>query len=160
LTVIRTDLAPADTELDAMEMDLLAEEATDRDRVVPGDIEIEDADGCDASAVAVSRATETLMRRTETEAVSRIGGLEVRGVGLTIEQGWTLLDNVSFSARPGTLTAVIGPSGAGKSTLAKVMVGATRPTRGAVSFEGHDIHGGNVSRSACSTPDSLDGRSA
>ena len=79
MTVIRTDLAPADTELDAMEMDLLAEEATDRDRVVPGDIEIEDADGCDASAVAVSRATETLMRRTETEAVSRIGGLEVRG---------------------------------------------------------------------------------
>src|SRR6202022_1588438 len=33
------------------------------------------------------------------------------------------------------------PSGAGKSTLAKVIVGNTSPTRGQVSFEGHDIHG-------------------
>ncbi len=68
-------------------------------------------------------------------------GLEVRGVGLTIDHGQTLLDGISFSARPGTLTAVIGPSGAGKSTLAKVIVGATEPSQGAVSFDGHDIHG-------------------
>ncbi|MCW2555999.1 MAG: transporter ATP-binding protein [Mycobacterium sp.] len=59
-------------------------------------------------------------------------GLHVRGVRLTIDGGQTLLDGVSFSARPGTLTAVIGPSGAGKSTLAKVIVGATQPSQGAV----------------------------
>ncbi len=81
----------------------------------------------------------TLIRRTETEADTRTGGLEVRGITLEIEKH-TLLENVSFSARPGTLTAVIGPSGAGKSTLAKVVVGATSPTEGRVSFEGHDIH--------------------
>ena len=83
----------------------------------------------------------TLVRRTETEAATRTGGLEVRHISLTIEHGRTLLNNISFSARPGTLTAVIGPSGAGKSTLAKVIAGATNPTRGKVSFEGHDIHG-------------------
>jgi ABC-type multidrug transport system ATPase subunit len=83
----------------------------------------------------------TLVRRTETEAATRTGGLEVRHVSLTIEHARTLLKNVSFSARPSTLTAVIGPSGAGKSTLAKVIVGNTSPTRGEVSFEGHDIHG-------------------
>src|SRR4051812_50194412 len=33
------------------------------------------------------------------------------------------------------------PSGAGKSTLAKVFEGPPRPSRGKVSFEGHDIHG-------------------
>ena len=81
----------------------------------------------------------TLVRRTETEADTRTGGLEVRGITLEIEKN-TLLENISFSARPGTLTAVIGPSGAGKSTLAKVVVGATSPTEGRVSFEGHDIH--------------------
>jgi ABC transport system ATP-binding/permease protein len=81
----------------------------------------------------------TLVRRTETEADTRTGGLEVRGITLEIEKH-TLLENISFSARPGTLTAVIGPSGAGKSTLAKVVVGATSPTEGRVSFEGHDIH--------------------
>jgi ABC transport system ATP-binding/permease protein len=82
----------------------------------------------------------TLVKRSETEAATRTGGLEVRGVTLTIEQGRTLLDNISFAARPGTLTAVIGPSGAGKSTLAKVVVGATQPTKGSVAFEGHNIH--------------------
>jgi ABC-type multidrug transport system ATPase subunit len=82
----------------------------------------------------------TLVRRTETEAATRTGGLEVRGVGLTIEHGRVLLDNISFAARPGTLTAVIGPSGAGKSTLAGVIVGAAQPTQGSVSFEGHNIH--------------------
>ena len=83
----------------------------------------------------------TLVRRTETESATRTGGLEVRHISLMIEHGLTLLNNISFSARPGTLTAVIGPSGAGKSTLAKVIVGTTNPTRGKVSFEGHDIHG-------------------
>ena len=83
----------------------------------------------------------TLVRRTETEAATRTGGLEVRHISLTIEHARTLLKNVSFSARPSTLTAVIGPSGAGKSTLAKIIVGNTNPTRGKVSFEGHDIHG-------------------
>ena len=82
----------------------------------------------------------TLVRRTETEADTRTGGLEVHGVTWTIEGTKTLLDNISISARPGTLTAVIGPSGAGKSTLARLVAGYTHPTTGTVSFEGHNIH--------------------
>jgi ABC-type Na+ transport system ATPase subunit NatA len=58
----------------------------------------------------------------------------------TIEGNKTLLDNISISARPGTLTAIIGPSGAGKSTFARLVAGYTHPTTGTVSFEGHDIH--------------------
>ncbi|HTY28059.1 MAG TPA: ATP-binding cassette domain-containing protein, partial [Mycobacterium sp.] len=82
----------------------------------------------------------TLLRRTETEAATATGGLEVRAVTWTIEQNKTLLENISFSARPGTLTAVIGPSGAGKSTLARLIAGYTHPTSGTVAFEGHNIH--------------------
>jgi ABC-type multidrug transport system ATPase subunit len=82
----------------------------------------------------------TLVRRTETEAATRTGGLEVHGVTWTIEGNKTLLDNISMSARPGTLTAVIGPSGAGKSSLARLVAGYTHPTTGTVAFEGHDVH--------------------
>ena len=82
----------------------------------------------------------TLVRRTETEADTRTGGLEVHGVTWTIEGNKTLLDNISISARPGTLTAVIGPSGAGKSTFARLVAGYTHPTTGKVAFEGHNIH--------------------
>jgi pSer/pThr/pTyr-binding forkhead associated (FHA) protein len=79
-----------------------------------------------------------LVRHNKPAATT--GGLEVRDVSLTIEDGdVTLLDRVSFTARPGTLTAVIGPSGSGKSTLLKVIVGSSRPTGGALSFDGRDL---------------------
>jgi ABC-type multidrug transport system ATPase subunit len=83
----------------------------------------------------------TLVRRTETEADTRTGGLEVHGITWTIEGNKTLLNNISVAARPGTLTAVIGPSGAGKSTFARLVAGYTQPTTGTVTFEGHNIHG-------------------
>ena len=81
----------------------------------------------------------TLVPRSET--ATRTGGLEVRGVNYTVDNGKQLLDGISLTARPGTLTAVIGGSGAGKSTLARLIAGYARPSKGSVSFEGHDVHG-------------------
>ena len=81
----------------------------------------------------------TLVRRADTAAATRTGGLGVHSVVWTIDDK-TLLDHISFNAAPGTLTAVIGPSGAGKSTLAKLIAGYTSPTTGSVTFEGHNIH--------------------
>jgi ABC transport system ATP-binding/permease protein len=78
-----------------------------------------------------------LIRRTE--AATRSGGLEVNGVHFKID-GKELLDNISLTARPGTLTAIIGGSGAGKTTLSRLIAGYTRPSAGSVSFEGHNIH--------------------
>jgi ABC-type multidrug transport system ATPase subunit len=78
-----------------------------------------------------------LIRRTE--AATRTGGLEVNSVRFSID-GKELLDNISLTARPGTLTAIIGGSGAGKTTLSRLIAGYTRPSAGSVTFEGHDIH--------------------
>ena len=82
----------------------------------------------------------TLARRNEADVATRTGGLDVYGVTWTIEGNKTLLDNISLTARPGTLTAIIGPSGAGKSTFARLVAGYTHPTSGQVAFEGHDVH--------------------
>jgi ABC-type multidrug transport system ATPase subunit/pSer/pThr/pTyr-binding forkhead associated (FHA) protein len=71
--------------------------------------------------------------------VSRTSGLTAHGLALTID-GRQLLQDVSVSAKPGTLTAVIGPSGAGKSTLVKLIGGAMPPSAGVVAFDGHDVH--------------------
>jgi ABC transport system ATP-binding/permease protein len=79
-----------------------------------------------------------LVPRSETE--TRTGGLEVRAVEYVVDNGKQLLDNISLTARPGTLTAVIGGSGAGKSTLARLIAGYTTPSSGSVTFEGHDVH--------------------
>ncbi|MBI2703573.1 MAG: ATP-binding cassette domain-containing protein [Mycobacterium sp.] len=79
----------------------------------------------------------TLVRRTE--AATRAGGLEVNEVSFGVD-GKTLLQKVSLTARPGTLTAIIGGSGAGKTTLARLIAGYTTPSSGAVTFAGHNIH--------------------
>lgn len=79
-----------------------------------------------------------LLRRTE--AATRTGGLEVNSVCFTVDHGKQLIDHISLTARPGTLTAIIGGSGAGKTTLSRLIVGYTSPTSGSVTFEGHDIH--------------------
>ncbi len=80
---------------------------------------------------------DTLVRRTE--AATRAGGLEVRGVDFSLDHQ-KLLENISLTARPGTLTALIGGSGAGKTTLSRLIAGYTHPTSGSVTFEGHNIH--------------------
>ncbi|HSS25572.1 MAG TPA: ATP-binding cassette domain-containing protein [Mycobacterium sp.] len=78
-----------------------------------------------------------LVRRQE--AATRSGGLEVREVDFSVD-GKTLLEKISMTARPGTLTAIIGGSGAGKSTLSRLIAGYATPTSGSVTFERHNIH--------------------
>lgn len=67
------------------------------------------------------------------------GGLEAHQLGLPVD-GDRILTDVSFAARPGTLTAIIGPPGAGKSSLVMLLGGAARPSSGTVTCDGHNVH--------------------
>ncbi|MCG3770107.1 MAG: ABC transporter ATP-binding/permease protein [Nitrosomonadaceae bacterium] len=49
------------------------------------------------------------------------------------------MSDVSFTAIPGTLTAIIGPNGAGKTTLMRVLSGE-RPYSGIVSLNDHNMY--------------------
>ena len=48
----------------------------------------------------------------------------------------TAVDAVSFGVAAGRVTGFVGPNGAGKSTTMRMMVGLTRPDRGAVRYAG------------------------
>ena len=50
--------------------------------------------------------------------------------------GFTAVDDVSFTARPGRVTGFLGPNGAGKSTTLRVVVGLTPPDRGSAQVLG------------------------
>lgn len=65
-------------------------------------------------------------------------GVRAYGLGLTVD-GHQMLAEVSFSARPGTLTAVIGPSAARNSALVNLLAGAKEPTSGQITLDDHDV---------------------
>jgi ABC-2 type transport system ATP-binding protein len=47
-------------------------------------------------------------------------------------RGFTAVDDISFTARPGRVTGFLGPNGAGKSTTMRIMVGLTPASAGHV----------------------------
>ncbi|MCB0894495.1 MAG: ATP-binding cassette domain-containing protein [Nocardioides sp.] len=50
--------------------------------------------------------------------------------------GFTAVDDVTFTARPGRVTGFLGPNGAGKSTTMRIMVGLTPATSGTTEVSG------------------------
>ncbi len=67
------------------------------------------------------------------------GAVEFRDVSFSYEEGVPVLHDVSFAARPGTVTALVGPSGAGKSTMIGLVAAFYRPTHGSVLADGRDL---------------------
>ena len=50
-----------------------------------------------------------------------------------------MLAGISFTAQPGTSTALVGPSGSGKSTLIGLVAAFHRPTSGQILVDGKDL---------------------
>jgi branched-chain amino acid transport system ATP-binding protein len=53
--------------------------------------------------------------------------------------GVLALQDVSITARPGTITAVLGANGAGKTTLLATISGFVRPRQGRIRLDGTDL---------------------
>jgi ABC-type multidrug transport system fused ATPase/permease subunit len=74
------------------------------------------------------------------EGLARIEGrVEFRDVTFEYRPGVPVLHGISFTALPGTSTALVGPSGSGKSTIIGLVAAFYRPTSGQVLVDGHDL---------------------
>lgn len=68
------------------------------------------------------------------------GAVSVRGLRFRYgEHDPWVLDDVSFTIRPGEAVAIVGPSGGGKSTLLKLLIGIYSPIEGDVLIDGHPM---------------------
>jgi subfamily B ATP-binding cassette protein MsbA len=94
----------------------------------------------------LERTREVLRERPEdadpkrTVDVSTLrGDVLFDRVRFAYDAGKEVLEEVSFHAAPGTLTALVGPSGAGKSTIIGLVAAFHAPTMGKVLVDGIDL---------------------
>ncbi len=78
---------------------------------------------------------------TGTRALDRASGLlEFKAVDARYPgQAQPALQDISFVARPGTVTAIVGRSGSGKSTLIKLIPRFYEPESGLITLDGHPL---------------------
>nr|WP_225329770.1 ATP-binding cassette domain-containing protein [Mycobacterium sp. WUMAC-025] len=93
------------------------------------------------------RAQRPSVRTDEANSTFRLPlRTAARTTGVTAHQlsvevdGQQLLSGISFTAHPGTMTAVIGPSAARNSALLAVLTGTRTPSAGRATVDGHDVH--------------------
>ena len=60
-------------------------------------------------------------------------------VSFSYEPERPVLDGLSFTAKPGTVTAIIGPTGSGKSTVMALLLRLYDPDTGSIAIDGRDI---------------------
>jgi subfamily B ATP-binding cassette protein MsbA len=105
-----------------------------------------------AALAAGSRVFEVLDRRDEVPQVDGAvvlprmrGEIEYRSVGFRYADGHgAILRNVSFTARPGEVVAIVGTSGAGKTTLVNLLPRFYDVSEGAVLIDGIDVRGATL----------------
>ncbi|MBI4908293.1 MAG: ABC transporter ATP-binding protein [Acidobacteria bacterium] len=94
----------------------------------------------------LERTREIMQEMREDEDPQRTASLgpirgEVRfdNVHFEYEAGKPVLNDVSFLAKPGTVTALVGSSGSGKSTSIGLVAAFHKPTQGQVTVDGIDL---------------------
>ncbi len=73
------------------------------------------------------------------EAKNLVKDFVLRGARPGSSTAFRAVDDVSFTLRRGTTTAIVGESGSGKSTVARMVLGLLDATSGTVEFDGRDI---------------------
>ncbi|AJT41573.1 dipeptide ABC transporter ATP-binding protein [Psychromicrobium lacuslunae] len=91
----------------------------------------EEAENLLASSEAVVKAADDII---QVKGLSKVYQLRQGALGRSVD--FSAVDDVSFTVKRGTTTAVVGESGSGKSTVAKMLLNLEKPTKGDIIFDG------------------------
>ncbi|MEV6771191.1 ABC transporter ATP-binding protein [Nocardia sp. NPDC051030] len=96
-----------------------------------------------SAAAAADRVTGLLAEPSLPQSDTSVTPAAPEVVFDQVSFGYTpdapVLSNISFTAAPGTTTAIVGPSGAGKSTLLRLAARFHDTDSGRVTVSGHDV---------------------
>ena len=94
----------------------------------------------------LERTREVMHERPEDEDPERnvdigpiTGEVIFEKVEFAYDVGRTVLNAISFEAKPGTVTAFVGPSGSGKSTTIGLIAAFHKPVSGRITVDGVDL---------------------
>ena len=87
----------------------------------------------------LSLLPEAVERPDAVDASRITGDVRFENVGFTYPDGTNVLHDISFSARPGEMVALVGLTGAGKTTLVSLIPRFYEATTGEVLIDGVDV---------------------
>ncbi len=94
----------------------------------------------------LDRMQELLVMEREDEDPNRVdvieninGEISFNDVCFSYENGNEVLHNISFSSKPGSVTALVGTSGSGKTTIAGLVASFLNPNSGTIFLDGKDL---------------------
>lgn len=67
------------------------------------------------------------------------GEIEFRNIYFEYEKDNPIITNFSFTAKPGSVTAIVGPTGAGKTTIVNLLMRYYDPQKGRIFIDGKDV---------------------
>ena len=77
------------------------------------------------------------IREIKLESIN--GEIIFDNVSFAYDKGKPVLKDISFTAQPGTVTALVGTSGSGKTTIAGIAASFLTPEIGKVTIDGNDL---------------------
>ncbi len=93
-----------------------------------------------ADFFALTDTRSTVPEREDAEPlIASHGEVAFENVSFAYANGPRILSDVSFLARPGTVTALVGATGAGKSTAMNLLQRLSDPSHGGILIDGQDL---------------------